>query len=206
MKKFILTILIIAMFPVAVIAEIVPHKVYAVSHCDVMAESMYEGQNISFQSLDRYFVSETEYVEKDGIITVRLDKYVEPKRGQRNGYLKIKLVEYTIPSENNKIKNVEDMDIYGTLRLSEKKDRKEIAKSAGVAITGHILKVPGFSQAVAVSKGIIKPNPDQNRLQSAGRNLYQSTPLKYSEKGQEINIEKDAIVVLRLKTKENPEE
>ncbi len=202
MKKVILmAIFSIFMLPIFAYAEIIPHTLYAISHNDISTNFLQADNELSFQSIDRYFISEFEYVEKDAILTVKINEYIKPKRGKRDGYLKVKLIQYTIPSEDNKIKNVEDMEIYGTLRLSTPKDKKEIAKSAGISVVGHILKIPGFSQAIAVSKGILIPNPNQNRLQSAGTNLYESTPLTYAEVGEAMEIEEDSIVVMRLKNK-----
>ncbi len=203
MKKIILmTILSLFLLPVFAYAEILPYKLYAISHNTISSSYLQKENNeLSFQSLDRYFISELEYIEKNAIITVKIKEYIKPKRGKRNGYLKVQLIQYTIPSEENRIKEVENMDLYGTLRLSTPKDKKEIAKSAGISVIGHILKVPGFSQAIAVSKGILIPNPDQNRLQSAGTNLYQSTPLTYAEVGEAMEIEEDSIVVMKLKNK-----
>lgn len=199
MKKLLLAILIILLLPFFANAEIIPHTLYAISHNNICSDLLQKNNELSFQSLDRYFISDLEYVERNAIITVRINEYIKPKRGKRDGYLKVKLIQYTIPSEDNKIKDVENMEIYGTLRLSTPRDKKEIAKSAGISVVGHILKIPGFSQAIAVSKGILIPNPDQNRLQSAGTNLYQSTPLTYAEMGDAMEIEEDSIVVMRLK-------
>ena len=94
-------------------------------------------------------------------------------------------------------------ELIGTLKLSTPLDKKELAKKAGITIVGQVLKFPGFSQAVAVSKGLIAPNEDQSRLESAGTNLYKSTPLTYSEKGNDLHIEKDSIVVISVKQQEN---
>lgn len=200
MKKIIAFIAFIMFFvPIYVQAEIIPHTVYAISHKSVENEELCKNKELTFQSLGRYFISDTEYIEEDAIITVEITEYIKAKRGKRNAYLKVKIKEYTIPSEDNRIKNAERDNIQGTLRLSNESDKTELAKKAGVTVVGHILKVPGFSQAIAVSKGLLSPNPEQNRLQSAGTNLYESTPLTLTKKGNELFIEEDAIVVLRVK-------
>lgn len=200
MKKIIAFIAFILFFvPIYVQAEIIPHTVYAISHKSVENEELCKNKELTFQSLGRYFISDTEYIEEDAIITVEITEYIKAKRGKRNAYLKVKIKEYTIPSEDNRIKNAERDNIQGTLRLSNESDKTELAKKAGVTVVGHILKVPGFSQAIAVSKGLLSPNPEQNRLQSAGTNLYESTPLTLTKKGNELFIEEDAIVVLRVK-------
>lgn len=200
MKKILFYVIITLLFmPIYSFAEVIPHNVYAISHQEYNTEDLKKEKILSFQSLDEYFISDFEVVEKNSILKVKINEYIEPKRGKRDGYIKIQIISYSIPEQNNAVKNIEEKNITGTLRLSTEKDKKELAKHAGIAVVGHILKVPGFSQAVALSKGLIKPNPEQNRLQSAGTNLYESTPLTLSERGNELIIEEDAIVVMKVK-------
>lgn len=206
MKKLLITAVLLFMLPVFVSAEVIPHNVYAISHNTIYNNDIEEGKEISFQAIGEYQISEIYSIEENSILKLKIDEYVEAKRGKRNGYIKVHLIEFTIPSEGGRIKNVNNDNIYGTLRLSTEKDMKNIAKSAGVSVVGHILKIPGFSQAIAVSKGLIAPNPEQSRLQSAGKNLYESTPLVYGEKGKELKIEEDSIVVIKLKSKESSDE
>lgn len=202
MKKIIYLTLLVFLMPLFAFAEVIPHKIYACSSERIETERIKKGEHLSFHSIDEYEISDIEFIEENSIVTVKINQYVEPKRGKRSGYAKVNLISYTVPSKNNETVNTENRDIAGTLRLSNPLDKKEILKNAGVSAAGHFLKIPGFSQAIAVSKGLINPNPEQNRLQSAGTNLYESTPLTYAEKGVDLIIEEDAIVVLTLKNKE----
>lgn len=194
---FLFTLFIL--MPINANAEILSHKIYAISHNDVNTEKIAKGNILQFQAIEQYLISDTEYVEKDSILKLKINEYVQPKRGKRDGYLKVELISYTVPSQNDEVVVVNDKKLCGTLKLSTPKDIKEIAKGAGVTVVGHILKIPGFSQAIAVSKGLIKPNPEQNRLQSAGTNLYESTPLTLAEVGENLCIEQDSIVVIKIK-------
>ncbi len=198
MKKILLTIMaLLLIIPQAVMAEVIPHKIYAATEKAIDGSKLTKNSELTFKAIDNYKLSDKIIIEKNSDITVNVTDYIEPKRGKRDGYLKIKLISYTIPSIN---KTQDVFNNYeGRLRVSNKKDFKEIAESTGVSVAGHFLKIPGFSQAVAVSKGLIKPNTDQNRLQSAGKNLYESTPLTYIEKGKDFNIEADTIVVISIK-------
>ena len=111
-----------------------------------------------------------------------------------------------MPSKNNEIIHCTENSYKGTIRNSTPKDLKEVSKKAGITIVGKVLKIPVFSQVVATSKGIIKPNENQTRLQSAGTNLYKSTPLTYFERGQSLNLEENTIVVIKLKEKDREED
>lgn len=200
MIRFILLIFsLFLLFQTNANAQIISHKIYAISHNNVRTDQIAKDNVLQFQAIEQYLISDTEYVEKNSVLNLKIKEYVQPKRGKRDGYLKVELISYTIPSENDKIVRISNEKLGGTLKLSTPKDVKEIAKNAGVTIVGHILKIPGFSQAVAVSKGLINPNPEQNRLQSAGTNLYESTPLTLTEVGENLCIEEDSIVVIKIK-------
>ncbi len=202
MKKIITLLFLLIFTQLSVCAEVLPRSIYAVSEHNINGKTLKNGDILTFQTIDNYSISDTTKIEKNSIITLKVKKYMTPKRGKRNGYLKAELTSFTLPSEGGiKYSNIGENNC--TLRLSTPKDFKEIAKNTGVTVTGHILKIPGFSQAVAVSKGLLKPNPNQNRLKSAGTNLYESTPLTYTEKGEDLNIEEDSIVLIRIKYAEN---
>ena len=199
MKKFLFsTLILIFCIVLRANAEVIPHSIYAVSQDEISSADLKEGTIIKLKAIDNYSISKDEIIEKNSEIMVRIVQYSQPKRGKRNGYLKVNLISYEIPSKNEK--RMPKEELMGTLRLSTPKDLKSIAESAGVTIAGHFLKVPGFSQAIAVSKGLLEPNENQSRIKSAGENLYKSTPLVYIEKGKELNIEKDTIVVIKVKS------
>ncbi len=201
MKKLLLILSILIFGTVlSVNAQVLPNKIYAVSTEEVQYQNIKSGKLLYFKALEEYKISENENLEKNAEITVKVLKYIKPKRGKRDGYLNVNIVSYEVPSLNEKKTPTEKIN--GTLRLSTPKDIKSMAKNAGVSVVGHILKVPGFSQALAVSKGLLEPNKDQSRLKSAGKNLYESTPLVYVEKGKDLNIEQDSIVVIKVKTQD----
>ena len=198
MKKFLIAIIgLLLLIPQTVKAEVIPHKVYAAATKAIDSRQLNKNSILTFRAIDNYKISDKIIIEKNSDIAVRAKEYINPKRGKRDGYLKVQLISYTIPSKD---KYIEISEIYeGSLRPSNKKDFKEIAEHTGVSVAGHFLKIPGFSQAVAVSKGLINPNQDESRLKSAGKNLYESTPLTYIEKGKDFNIDEDTIVVISFK-------
>lgn len=183
------TLIVLILFPIFANAEILPQTVYAVTPTHISNVNLKENQSIKLYQINKSDCDSQNIYENHEVINITIKEYIKAKRGKRNGYYKI------VYKNQNDIKE-------GTMRASTPKDFENMAKQAGVAITGHILKVPGFSQVVAVSKGLLKPNENQSRLQSAGNNLYQSTPLTYTEKGTEFNVEEDGIVVLKLRTED----
>ncbi len=186
MKKMIFALIIILIIPIFAVAEVIPRKVLAVTPFDLSYKTIHNGSVLELIAIENSNISEGITINAGEKFSVKIVKYVKPKRGKRDGYYKI---EY-LHNDNN---------VVGSMRVSTPKDLEGTVKSVGVSVVGHVLKVPGFSQAVAISKGLIKPDGDKSRLASAGENLYQSTPLKYVEKGKDFVIEKDGVVVLKLR-------
>ena len=191
--KLLYTLVILLFMPAIVMAEILPRTIYAVSPKPLTTKTINANDYISL-----YAIGEDAYAHQDiGIknheeINVKIIEYIEPKRGKRDGYYKI---EY----------NYGDIAIMGKMKVSTPKDYKDILQDTGISIVGHALKIPGFSQAIAISKGLINPDENKTRLKSAGENLYESTPLTYAEKGKDFEVEEDGIVVIKLKVKDDNE-
>ncbi len=173
-------------------ADIVPTNIYAVTPVSFGIQDVNNDKTIELLSFKDYELNDIT-IKKQDKLTIELTEYIHPKRGKRNGYFKIQL------------KAINDIPVKekftGTMRISEPKDMQEMAEKAGVTIAGAILKVPGFSQGVAVAKGILSPNENETRIKSAGQNLYKSTPLPYIKKGDDFLIEENGVVVLKLREK-----
>ena len=202
MKKILTLFALIILFNMTPAnAEIIPNKIYAISSQTINKETIKKDDVITFISLkDCKIIDELEIKEK-AEITVEVKEYVEPKRGKKDGYLKIHVLSYEEFPNAHIHTDLSKRNIIGSLKPSTPKDIKEIVESAGVSLTGKLLKVPGFSQAFAAAKGLIKPNEGQSRIKSAGQNLYESTPLTYIEEGEDLEIHEDSIVVLKINEK-----
>ncbi len=196
MKKFIYLVIIFFLYTSnQAFSQTIPNRIYTVTEKDLNTSNIEINHELTLLSFDNYNITKDINIKKgDKLILIPIE-YKIPKRGKRNGYYKVKIIKI-IYKDNTYIF---EKNIIAKMRSSNPKDFKTIAKSAGVTITGHILKVPGFSQVIAASKGLIKPNEGENRLQSAGKNLYKSTPLTYIEKGEDFSAEKDSIIVLKFK-------
>lgn len=170
--------------------DIIPSKVYAVTQNTISAKK-------SGLKIDLVVAKECELEDitiKDGDnIKVSLSEYVQPKRGKRNGYYKVKLLRVNTTQINGAY--------YGTMKVAEPKDTAEVLKKAGTTVAGVALGVPGLSQGIAVAKGLISPNDNESRMQSAGKNLYESTPLPLVNKGTDFYASQNSIVVLSLRKK-----
>ena len=66
-------------------------------------------------------------------------------------------------------------------------DKKGIAKNSTLAVGSYFVK--GLSLGVNAVQGAIQ-NEEGNRLKSAGKNVYDNSPLSYVETGNELEIHK----------------
>lgn len=200
MKKILIILGILFTTALSINAEIIPHTVYGITTNPISYKTLKVNQNISLIAFDDYEINENILINADDTIIVKIKKYIQPKRGKRDGYFEIEYIKSVNEQTGKETKPL--TPIYGKMRISTPKDIHSMAKQAGISVVGHVLKVPGFSQAIAVSKGLIKPNENQTRIKSAGENLYKSTPLTYVETGKNFEIDEDGIVVLKLKVQE----
>ena len=184
--KFLYTLFAFLIFPMFAFAGVIQDTIYAVTPQYISSKTVKQNQTIDLYVLKTGKLSDDLNLENGEKIQVKILEYTAPKRGKRNGYFK---VQY----RGNQL-------MTGTMRQSSPKDLKKITKTVGVTVAGTILQIPGFSQAIAVSKGLIAPNANQTRLESAEKNLYQSTPLPYLEKGHDFEVKEDGVVVLKLKS------
>ena len=69
----------------------------------------------------------------------------------------------------------------------------------GAVFAGNKLLDGFFGPGVAVVEGAVK-NEHGNRAKSAAISLYESTPLSYANKGEDINIPKGTVFVMSFKT------
>ena len=172
--------------------EIIPEKIVAVAQYEINKDTIKERQEISLYSADDYSLfDDTLKIKKGEKLEFILNSYSEPTRGKRNGAYKVTL-KSPLPESS-------DYVLSGTMKVATEADLAGMAKSLGISVVGKALKIPGFSQAIAAAKGIIDPDEEKGRFRTVSRNVYESTPLKYTEKGQDFSIETDGVVVIKLR-------
>lgn len=197
MKKLLLIFFCALFINLSATAEIIPEKIYAAAHYKTDKNTIKQSPEITLYAYGDYLLNNKITIVDGEKIRLKLDEYISPKRGKRNGYYKVTYLSPVPEGTTYKTYN-----LTGTLRPSNPKDIKEIAKKAGISVAGFVLKVPGFTQAIAAAKGIISPNENESRLKSAGENVYKSTPLTYVEKGKDFTLDIDDLAVIKLKPEE----
>ena len=173
-------------------ADILPEKLLAVSNSQINENTIRKTQTVSLYALDDYFLFDDNLnIKKGEKLVFILNSYNPPTRGKRNGAYKVTL-KSPQPKESGYV-------LSGTMHVATPKDLKGMAKNLGISAAGKILKVPGFSQAIAAAKGIINPDEEVGRLKTVEKNVYESTPLSYAEKGKDFVVEPDGVVVIKLR-------
>ena len=148
---------------------------------------------VNAETLDEELLIMDGYILKGNLVDV-----VSPKRLKRDATFSIVLTEYT---DNNGQKHIIPPDgkqFKG--KFTTGIDYKHAAKSAALSVGNFFVK--GLSLGYAAVEGAVK-NEDGNRIKSSAHSVYESTPLSYVEKGEDILIAKDQVFCLKFKVK-NP--
>ncbi|MBD5403001.1 hypothetical protein HDR58_09455 [bacterium] len=115
---------------------------------------------------------------------------ISPKRLKRDARFSVKLKSYT--DENGKTYSIED-NIVASYKVPTNK--KDLAKNAALGVGSYFVK--GLSVGVAAIEGAVK-NTEDNRLKSSVVSVYESSPLSYVEKGEDIDISRNQIFYLKF--------
>ena len=192
-KKLVTAAALLLLLPISALgADILPEKLFAVAQYDINKNTIKSTHEVTLYALDDYSLFEDSLsIKKGEKLVFILDGYNPATRGKRNGSFSVTL-KSPLPKNN-------DLVLSGVMKVATPKDLKGLANTIGITVVGKVLKVPGFSQAVAAAKGLIKPDEEKGRFRTVSRNVYESTPLKYVEKGKEFNLETDGIAVIKLR-------
>lgn len=129
------------------------------------------------------------------VIKGNLIDVVSPKRLKRNASFSFKPVKYTdTKGKTGKIPS-------GILAsYTTPTDKKKLAKNAALGVGSYFVK--GLSVGAAAIEGAVK-NQEDNRFKSSAVAAYESSPLSYVEKGQDIEIKEAQIFYLKFYQKRN---
>ncbi len=133
--------------------------------------------------------------EEGSILTAKISKVINPKRGKRDGYFIIDPILYTIPS-TGEIKDISGDTWLAKVLGYKPFDAKNAAVGAGLTVAGHFVK--GIGQFYYFGQGIVHPEDGENRLKSGVKNVYENSPLAYIEEGKEASVEKGDMLLLKF--------
>lgn len=169
------------------------NKVVVESLCDFSFED--EAHTVTLKVLKENAFENGIVFEKESVLTAKVTKVVDPKRGKRNGYLIVEPLNYTIPSLGE-TKSVGEKAWRAKVLGYKPFDVKKSAVGAGLAVAGHFVK--GIGQFYYFGKGVIKPEEGENRLVSGVKNVYENSPLAYIEEGEEAKVQTGDLLLLKF--------
>ena len=145
---------------------------------------------VSVEILEPLEVNDDLFIEAGTIVKGNLVDVVSPKRLKRDASFSFIPEEFTDETGKN-------LDIDVDLKASYAKplDKGKIAKNVVLSVGNFFVK--GFKIAANVITGTVK-NEQGNRLKSAGVSLYESTPISYAKKGEDLYINKSDVFYLKF--------
>ena len=144
-------------------------------------------------------LSDGKIIKANSTINGTILKTVDAKRGKRNAYIVIQPESFEI---DGVVHLIEDENLEAKVVGYSKRDYKKTALDAGLAVGGYFVK--GLSQVFYFSKGLIIPDEDKSRIKTAFHNVYENTPFVYIEKGEDVDIEKGDLLILKVYHSEVP--
>ncbi len=128
-------------------------------------------------------------LESGAEITGNLIDVVSPKRLKRDANFSFQPITYCIDGKTVQI----EKKIKAS--YTEPLDKGQIARNTALGVGNFFIK--GLSTGVNAVKGAIE-NEEDNRLKSSVVSAYESSPISYIEKGENIEIKNNEIFYLKF--------
>lgn len=188
MKKFLLIILI--MFLLASCTEAKTLKVLSLKSFS----TEFPSPTFEVQTIQREIVTQDIILEQGSIISGIVLRVEPPKRGKRDSYFEFIPTEITYRRIKQKI---EHPIIVAKVLGYEPIDPKELTFTVARKVANFFLK--GAISAVEFADGAIKAENGQ-RIKSGAIRVYNNSFFSYIEPGEELNINRGDIIILKIKT------
>ena len=134
-------------------------------------------------------------VETGSLIEGNIEDVVSPKRLKRDASFVFIPTKFT-EVKTGKIYSISRL-ISGKYSFLSDVSLGSVAKQGAVFVGNKVLD-GFFGPGIAIVEGAVK-NEQGNRAKSAAVSLYESTPLSYANKGEDINIPQGTIFVMSFK-------
>lgn len=150
-------------------------------------------KSITVKLLEPLEISEDVIFQAGVIMQGDLYNVVSPKRLKRDADFSFKPITYQgLDGKKYKV----DSNIVAS--YTEPLNKGELAKNAALGVGNFFVK--GLSMGVAAVSGAVK-NQEGNRIKSSAVSVYESSPLSYAEKGQDISIDVNQPFYLKFSSK-----
>ncbi len=137
-------------------------------------------KSISVKLVEPLELKDSPILDAGIVLNGNLVDVVSPKRLKRDAGFSFKPVTYTDLNGNTY-----NLDSNITAKYTKPVNKGNLAKNAALGVGNYFVK--GLSMGVAAVEGAAK-NEEGNRLKSSVVSLYDSSPLSYAEKGEDLYI------------------
>ncbi len=153
-------------------------------------------EKITFYNSENIYVFDKK-IPKGSIIEAQVVQSERPKSWHRSGFLICKVLSYTI---EDKIRSVEDKNVYFIIRKYEPINKKEVAITVVevVVATGAGVIIPGVDIAYYFTKGAILRKTNPNWFKSGVRCVYDNSIFWFAFKGKTINLKQDDKIKVKV--------
>ncbi len=134
-------------------------------------------------------------IEVGSLIEGNIEDVVSPKRLKRDASFVFVPTKFT-DIKTGKVYSI-TKSISGKYSFLSDVSVGSVAKQGAVFVGNKVLD-GFFGPGIAIVEGAVK-NEEGNRAKSAAVSLYESTPLSYANKGEDINIPQGTIFVMSFK-------
>lgn len=187
MKKFLLILVFLLFSAVGVQAKNI--KVIALEPFS----SGHPCRTFAVQTLQDEFLPDDTFLPEDAIVTGQIIQVEAPKRGKRNGY--IKFVPQKIVYEDRTI-NIKNFKFIAIITYYTPIDPIDLTFNVARKTANFVFH--GAVSAVEFALGAVE-NQEGNRIKSGAMNVYRDSFLTYIEVGEELNVKKGDILILKIK-------
>ncbi len=139
------------------------------------------------------------FIPENSIIIGNVINVKEPKRLKRDATFSVAITDYMDASSGQAVKI--DKKIIGKYSKLTDVTPKSVIKTGAIA-AGNKIVGAYLGPSVALVKGAIK-NEQGNIVKSAAASVYDSSPLSYAKKGQNLEFNAGDIFVMNFKVKED---
>lgn len=141
---------------------------------------------------DEFLPDET-FLPADALIYAAVLRVEGPKRGKRNGYIKLVPEKFVYSGKTVDIKN---SNLFAIITYYRPIDTKDLAFN--VARKTANIMFHGVVSAIQFVQGVVE-NEEDNRIKSGVMNVYRDSFLTYIEVGKELNVRRGDILILKIK-------
>ena len=151
----------------------------------------------SVQVLEKEEFKDGRVYEAGTIITGKVVKVENARRGKRDGYFEFVPTSLTLENTTYQIKNPNiTAKVVGHAPIDSKTTTAALMGNAAKGAVGFIFK--GASQGISFVEGI-KEAEDGKRIKSGFTKVYKDSPLSYIEEGAELKVKEGDLILLKFK-------